>query len=1079
MASIDLRRAGPVVARLRGFHPALRPTVLLRAANRGRDRVAAGLRLILPDILAVELLLAATAYLFRDAFQDRLIFHEADTSTMFYPVFAALGSALGRGELLLWSPELFTGFPLLAEGQTGVLYPPNWAAALLLPTQEGFIWLRIGHFALGVLFSYLFGRSLRLAPGPAAVTALSFGFGSFMVGQIQHGSVIASAIWLPLTLALTEIGFRSSGLARLRYAILAGAALGLSALGVHVQTVVMSGGCLVGWIAFRLLFPARREARDAGPARAAVSRVQARAWREHRSRAFARGGLPGIGRAWRLPPAFDCLATFSDLAEAAGRLARRVAGRVGLTAGLLLLVPAIGAGLAAAQLLPLYELSGQSGRASGWTYEAATDYSLPLSNLLTLVFPFFFRDGQGGGWSLWQPWEVTFYAGVVPLALAVLGVFSARRREVLFFLPLLVVATLMALGDYSPLNLYARVWNLPGINMNRAPARYSYLGVLAIAGLAGLGSQMLWDNLRTWPTGARRTHRFLLIWLAGLVAALAALVWHLVVWRAWLESDPLWVVRYLDQAYLSLRRDPGVVDSAQRVYAGLWRSLDLTNPHTALSLLLLAALLLLVVCWNELRRLRALWQSLLVLVVAVDLSSFAHAYHPLVSVDEIADIGEAGRFLARQGGLFRVYTHPEVKDPRANELLPWEVPEVRAYDPLELGRHRMLMGSIGYVDNWLLDLAGVRYRVLPANSAGLPSYRQTGFHPQQPLLSGSAFNPAGRDAWTVPGVPADELRVVSVLEEAFGLADGEPVGEWVLTDAAGTSRVLPLRAGLDTSEWTYDDPTNAVPPAHARARVAFSFDLPGPLASGARQVNLYYTSFPFPDRPTITRAEFRQTGAIGRVQIFGFGFFDRSRGQVTQFFDREKYHRVFEDQQVIVQENAAAFPRAFVAAEAIQVSSPEQALEYLAHGAIEPRRQVVLETGSARDEPPPPRPERLPTGDRLGAPYGTVQVLQYDDATVTVRATTDGGYLVLTDAYYPGWRATVDGAEVPVLRADFLFRAAQLPAGTHLVQFRYQPASFETGLAISRLTLVLSALALFVSFAPGVRGHRPSWVRTT
>src|SRR5207247_29999 len=74
----------------------------------------------LPDVLAVEFLLASTAYLFRDAIADGLVFHEADTSTMFYPVFAALGSALGRGELLLWSPQLFSGFPLLAEGQTGV-----------------------------------------------------------------------------------------------------------------------------------------------------------------------------------------------------------------------------------------------------------------------------------------------------------------------------------------------------------------------------------------------------------------------------------------------------------------------------------------------------------------------------------------------------------------------------------------------------------------------------------------------------------------------------------------------------------------------------------------------------------------------------------------------------------------------------------------------------------------------------------------------------------------------------------------------------------------------------------------------
>src|SRR5439155_21226881 len=172
-------------------------------------------------------------------------------------IFAALGAALGRGELLLWTPQLFSGFPLMAEGQTGVFYPPNWLAASFLPAQQGFVWLRLVHYWLAVLFSYLFARSLHLAPGPAAVGAMSFSFGSFMVGQMQHASVVGSAVWMPLVLALTEFGFRARGLTRQRWLMLAGLALGASALAVHIQTVVMAGGCFVGWVAFRLVFPAR------------------------------------------------------------------------------------------------------------------------------------------------------------------------------------------------------------------------------------------------------------------------------------------------------------------------------------------------------------------------------------------------------------------------------------------------------------------------------------------------------------------------------------------------------------------------------------------------------------------------------------------------------------------------------------------------------------------------------------------------------------------------------------------------------------------------------------------------------
>ncbi|MEW6270959.1 MAG: YfhO family protein [Thermodesulfobacteriota bacterium] len=64
------------------------------------------------------------------------------------------------------------------------------------------------------------------------------------------------------------------------------------------------------------------------------------------------------------------------------------------------------------------------------------------------------------------------------------------------------------------------------------------------------------------------------------------------------------------------------------------------------------------------------------------------------------------------------------------------------------------------------------------------------------------------------------------------------------------------------------------------------------------------------------------------------------------------------------------------------------------------------------------------------------------------------GLLVLTDTWYPGWRAEVDGGERPILRADYAFRAVALPAGTHRVVFRYQPASLRIGAAISAAALV-------------------------
>ncbi len=71
------------------------------------------------------------------------------------------------------------------------------------------------------------------------------------------------------------------------------------------------------------------------------------------------------------------------------------------------------------------------------------------------------------------------------------------------------------------------------------------------------------------------------------------------------------------------------------------------------------------------------------------------------------------------------------------------------------------------------------------------------------------------------------------------------------------------------------------------------------------------------------------------------------------------------------------------------------------------------------------------------------------------------GYVVVSDTYYPGWRVYVDGEPRPLLRADHLFRAVAVPAGTHEITFEYAPLSVTVGLAISA-TAVLIWIGLFV-----------------
>jgi len=131
---------------------------------------------------------------------------------------------------------------------------------------------------------------------------------------------------------------------------------------------------------------------------------------------------------------------------------------------------------------------------------------------------------------------------------------------------------------------------------------------------------------------------------------------------------------------------------------------------------------------------------------------------------------------------------------------------------------------------------------------------------------------------------------------------------------------------------------------------------------------------------------------------------------------------------------------------------PSDALAALVDPAFDPRREVLLAPGG-------PAPLAA-----AGTFEGAATVLSESTTRVALRARASApGYLVLADAYDPGWIATVDGQPAEVLRANVAFRAVAVPAGTHEVEMRYVPRAVRLGVLVSGLS---SALLLAVLVAP-------------
>ncbi|HEX8953963.1 MAG TPA: YfhO family protein, partial [Polyangia bacterium] len=91
-----------------------------------------------------------------------------------------------------------------------------------------------------------------------------------------------------------------------------------------------------------------------------------------------------------------------------------------------------------------------------------------------------------------------------------------------------------------------------------------------------------------------------------------------------------------------------------------------------------------------------------------------------------------------------------------------------------------------------------------------------------------------------------------------------------------------------------------------------------------------------------------------------------------------------------------------------------------------------------------------------------VTVLERKRVVVEAELPT-AGVLVLSDAWYPGWRVTVDGAAAPLLRADYALRGVALPAGRHVVELTFRSRPAQLGLALSAVGI----LALFALAAIG------------
>ena len=970
--------------------------------------------------------------LFFFAFFRRVIFSNkflvtSDAFNYLYPLRSVVWHEVRHGRLPLWTSQIMCGYPLLSMAQIAIGYPLTWSY-LFLPGHWAEQIYFLAPYLLAPAFTYAYLRELDRTRMAALLGALAYGYGGFMISPLASYSGLAAnaTMWLPLLLTVIER-------ARTRRFVTSM----LAATGAYAMSV------LSGW-----------------------------------GQGFAYVGLIALG-----------YAAFISVVPQSGRSAeevRRVLWERGATTGdrfvkpgflfwprwrplvVMLSATVLAAGLDAFQILETMQIQRLSIRRA-LTYDLFSMGSYKLSAAArSFLLPLHTTHEASA--------QLATLALVLALTAVIAGVRHSRRDwRVFFWLAIAALGFTLMLGQNTAV---ARVfYHIPPFNLFRGAARHAFEFTFAISVLSAFG----WDTVSAWASRRERQSdltavrggprsflkdvrgRSLLFGLTFLVLALATgLLW---------ASD----VAKLPVSYMEYFYYPPKFPEPRYLF---WK--------------VIFSLFTVCAAWQLFKidraRLRA---ALLLATIAV-----ACFFEPSIMVSRWwwPTLKPAGRFTAVSPTTAllqkyspeenRIYTHvyPMVEEyadpPRlepANLTMLYGLQNVAGNEPLILDRYSRALGDV-YIDavktrpgyptdptlltapSHVLDLLNNRFFV---------SYSNLDTEPAEPSeRDGIRFHSQDMDMRIDPGLSvtlqgtaaeADTLALVTVTAFSAAEPDGTHVARVRLFSAKGKMVEAPLRIGIETAEWAHERPDVRAIVRHSLAQV-FSG------APGEQSKYTFLARLPLGERTRVDHFEIVNDSKNVVLILNKATLFDSATkfSMPLPHYDLNKWQPAYAEGGAQILRNETALPRAWLVAEAELVDGEEALRRIRGQGkSFDPRRTALLEIQSGSLP-------ALPGGPI--APAASARVTAYENNRLTIETVAaTATVLVTSEINYPGWIATVDGAQVPIHTADFLLRGIVLPAGTHRVEMRYTAPAARLGALISVFTILLMAGLAFYESRQKVR----------
>lgn len=926
-----------------------------------------------------------------------------------YPMRRVAWEMVRHGNLPLWTPYIFSGYPLLSMAQLGLGYPLTWMY-LLLPGYVAEQIYVLAPYVLAPAFTYAYVREIGRSRMASLLAALTFSYGGLMASPLAGNGMLSNAVmWLPLLLVAIERVRTKSFI----FCLIGGtAAYSMSVLTGIGQGFLYAGILACAYGAFVCLLPSFR---DAPPDTDLQTRL--RRWQQWRPLAVAVGSI--------------LLAT----------------------------------GVAAFQILETSRISRRSIR-SVLDYETFAQGSFTFSRAwLSLIAPYYHTI------------DVDAYVPPLSFALAVLAVLIAIRRRArddarpLFWLAVTLGSFALMLGSNTP--FYQLVYRIPLLNRFRVPSRHAFEWTLALSVLSAYG----WDALAARIALRRRRRIFTHQRVTNIVAAWVLLLAGTLVGILWRQAVLLPEGVKAPDAVLP--------ESAYLIWKGAFvllcglavgRGMNLSSVRQRACLLLSA---IAVTCFFERSAVIGRWWGNLSLparryAVIAPTTRYLQQFPP-----------EQNRIYTRVELFSEEFNIPPRLDP-TNLSAIYGQHNVAGYEPLVLERYSRALGGIsldgvmprpGFNPNFSLFTS--RSHVLDLlNTTYVVSYTELGTSYRQPMMNeGIIFassdlscelEAGATKSFITPSTDADTLALVTNMSNAGELKQGEVVATVRLYSEDGRVIERALRAGEDTAEWAHDRADVLALVQHSRATI---YDSKSGDAANTFQAHRYRARIALGERIHINKVEFISATKRAPLTVWKASLYDSvsKTSMPLLFIPSEKWRTEYAQEQVLILHNARALPRAWLVAQAEAVDG-EEALRRIRGEStheFDPRRTALLEV----------HPQELPafSGETqtFDEAKNTARISKYEANELEVETSAErASVLVVSEIFYPGWEARLDGERVPIYVTDYLLRGVMVPAGVHHVEMRYTAPAARNGAIISACTLLfLVGLGIYARRAPAERAN--------